>query len=282
MILNIAEQYIEVSGNLQYMKDDFYKFEENGPAEKNIDVLWEIREGMFNIPKHCKKMFESRYCIIYEGNGRYYTEYPDYNYSFATEVEINSGNAVIYILDSVKNESMSVNQNNFSFVLRDTFWERLRVAGMMAIHSSTIIYNGKAYMFSGLSGTGKTTHTNMWTEYYNVEILDGDMCICGIKNEKIYAYGSPWHGSSGKFLNKRVELGGIIFLHQAKENYIMEMNELNKIINIYYRNFIIPLCKKHVSELMNTASIISKRVMCLELYNKPEREAVEIIKKRIV
>ena len=30
------------------------------------------------------------------------------------------------------------------------------------VHSSTIIYKGKAYMFLGKSGTGKSTHSRMW------------------------------------------------------------------------------------------------------------------------
>lgn len=281
MILKIADQIIKITGNIDYLKEDFFEFEYNKDENDKIDVLWDIVEGGFEIPSEAIKIIQNEYYIIYKDNRKYYTKYPGYNYAFASEVEINTGNAVIYILESVKDEDIEVQKHNFSFVLRDTFWERLRKENMMAIHSSSIIYNDKAYLFSGLSGTGKTTHTNMWIDYYNVEILDGDMCICGAKDEKIYAYGSPWCGSSGKFLNKTVELGGIVFLHQANDNYIKEMSEINKVINIYYRNFIIPLCKEHVSNLMRMASNISKNSICVELYNKPEREAVEIIKKRI-
>ena len=281
MIFNIADQLIEITGNFDYIKDDFYKFLYNNGDNEQADVVWKIKEGGFLIPDNAKNIFKSQYYAIYKTDEKYYTRYPGYNYSFATEVEINSGNAIIYILEPAKKVDIAVSKSNFSFVLRDTFWERLRITNMLAIHSSTIIYKDKAYLFSAPSGTGKTTHTNMWVNYYNTEILDGDMCICSATEDKVYAYGSPWHGSSGKFLNKKVELGGIIFLHQAKENYIKEMDSLNKIINIYYRNFIIPLCEEHITRLMKTASKIGERVLCVELYNRPEREAVEIIKKRI-
>ncbi len=166
-------------------------------------------------------------------------------------------------------------------MLRDIFWARLRQINMVAIHSSTIIYNDKAYMFSGLSGTGKTTHTNMWCDSYNVDILDGDMCICSVEAGKVYAYGSPWCGSSGKYLNKKVELGGIIFLHQAKSNYIEEMEYTNRVINLYCRNFITPMKEKDLSSILEIAKTIAKECMCVELYNLPQIEAVQLIKNRI-
>ena len=39
--------------------------------------------------------------------------------------------------------------------------------GILLIHASTIRYRGKAVMFLGESGTGKSTHSRMWLE--NIE-----------------------------------------------------------------------------------------------------------------
>lgn len=280
MYLKIANQVIEVVGELQYVRDFFYDFR---ISDENIkeDIRWEIVLGELEVPTSARVLFKNGYYEIFEEENFYYTIYPGYSYCFATITNLTNGNAKIFVSDNTNGKALEDLQCNFSFVLRDIFWARLRQINMVAIHSSTIIYNDKAYMFSGLSGTGKTTHTNMWCDSYNVDILDGDMCICSVEAGKVYAYGSPWCGSSGKYLNKKVELGGIIFLHQAKSNYIEEMEYTNRVINLYCRNFITPMKEKNLSKIIEIAKIIAEECMCVELYNLPQIEAVQLIKNRI-
>ena len=50
----------------------------------------------------------------------------------------------------------------------------------LAIHSAAIIYDDKAYLFSAPSGTGKSTHANLWKDEYDCEILNGDVAIAQI------------------------------------------------------------------------------------------------------
>ena len=58
---------------------------------------------------------------------------------------------------------------NFApILLRFACWIAYGVAaaplGTVAIHTSTICYQGKAVLFLGESGTGKSTHTRLWRE----------------------------------------------------------------------------------------------------------------------
>ena len=45
------------------------------------------------------------------------------------------------------------------------YWDILRLGGMM-LHSAAVEYEGVAYLFSGPSTVGKSTHTRLWREVF--------------------------------------------------------------------------------------------------------------------
>ena len=102
-------------------------------------------------------------------------------------------------------------------ILRFSLWMAMSIAvsydkGIL-IHSSTLIYNKKAYLFLGESGTGKSTHTRLWREYiYGAGLLNDDSPLVRVIDGKIFAYGSPWSGKTPCFKNERYPLGGVVRL----------------------------------------------------------------------
>ena len=87
-------------------------------------------------------------------------------------------------------------------------------------HGAVIEYEGKAYLITARSGTGKTTHVRIWKEKFgeSVDILNGDKPILRVLNGKICACGNPWQGKEGYGKNAIRELCGIAFLERAPEN----------------------------------------------------------------
>ena len=68
---------------------------------------------------------------------------------------------------------------NFApILLRFACWIAYGVAaaplGTVAIHTSTICYQGKVVLFLGESGTGKSTHTRLWRENIEGAVLLND------------------------------------------------------------------------------------------------------------
>jgi len=92
----------------------------------------------------------------------------------------------------------------------------------MLIHSSAVVVDGKAYLFSAPCGTGKSTHTRLWLEKFpDAFILNDDKPALRLENGKFYAYGTPWSGKTAQNRNVRVELGGICVLRRGAENKIV-------------------------------------------------------------
>lgn len=91
----------------------------------------------------------------------------------------------------------------------------------IAIHSSCIVCDGKAYIFLGESGTGKSTHTRLWREHIEgARLLNDDSPIVSVEDGAVWVYGSPWSGKTPCYKQERYPLGGCVRLSQAKYNKI--------------------------------------------------------------
>ena len=92
------------------------------------------------------------------------------------------------------------------------------------LHSSAVVYEGKAYLFSADSGVGKSTHTSLWLQRFPGSfILNDDKPALRIINGTTYVYGTPWNGKGERNVNTCVPLGGICFIYRAQQNTIRPM-----------------------------------------------------------
>jgi hypothetical protein len=97
----------------------------------------------------------------------------------------------------------------------------------VAVHTSVIMNGGKAYMFLGESGTGKSTHTRLWRQHIEgSELLNDDSPILRIEDGEAVVYGSPWSGKTPCYKPLRLSLGGITRLSQAPHNKMRRLSTL--------------------------------------------------------
>lgn len=92
------------------------------------------------------------------------------------------------------------------------------------LHASAVILDGKAYLFSAPSGTGKSTHTEKWCRLFGAQLLNDDKPALRRQPEGWIAYGTPWSGKHDLSIPIGVPLGGIAFLNRGQENTISLMD----------------------------------------------------------
>lgn len=92
--------------------------------------------------------------------------------------------------------------------------------GTVLTHASSVIYKGRAYLFLGKSGTGKSTHSRMWlAALENVVLMNDDHPVLRVGEDGMTtAYGSPWSGKTPCYKNISAPLGGIIRISRAPYN----------------------------------------------------------------
>lgn len=102
-------------------------------------------------------------------------------------------------------------------------------------HSSVVSYEGKAYMFLGVSGTGKSTHSNLWLKYVDgTELVNDDNPVVRIlDNGEVWLYGSPWSGKTPCYRNVSHPLGALVNLKQAPENKIRRMKGVEAYASLF-------------------------------------------------
>ena len=88
------------------------------------------------------------------------------------------------------------------------------------IHSSAVVLDGKAYLFTASSGTGKSTHTEKWIRLFGAHYLNDDKPILRRVDGKWMAYGTPWSGKNDLSTNEGVPVGGIACLKRGEKNQI--------------------------------------------------------------
>ena len=107
----------------------------------------------------------------------------------------------------------------------------------MLVHSSALVLDGKAYLFSAESGVGKSTHTRLWLKKYGdrVHIMNDDKPVVRIYDDRILACGTPFDGGSGIALNETYPLGAIVFLERGEENAVRIPSNKEVIQLLYFQ-----------------------------------------------
>lgn len=111
------------------------------------------------------------------------------------------------------------------------FYKKLLQHGGLMLHSSAVVVDGKAYLFTADSGTGKSTHTGLWLKKFDdrAYILNDDKPAIRRESDGWYAYGTPWSGKHDISRNLRVSLAGIACVNRAAENNIEPFGGLEAI-----------------------------------------------------
>jgi len=99
--------------------------------------------------------------------------------------------------------------------------ELLGYDGLM-LHSSSVVVDGEAYLFSADPGTGKSTHTALWLKEFpgRAFILNDDKPALRLVNGVWLAYGTPWSGKNDVSKNVGAPVVGIAFLERGEKNSI--------------------------------------------------------------
>lgn len=148
-------------------------------------------------------------------------------------------------------------------------------------HGVVMEYQEKGILVMASAGTGKTTHTDMWEKQEKALIINGDRCLCRCIDGVWYAYGMPWAGSSGKILNRKVQIHIIVMLERNQDNYVERISAFQAEIYLLQRMFA-PVSKGNLQEkAFGYAHDITVKIPVLRLMCRPDYESVDVLKKAI-
>ena len=120
--------------------------------------------------------------------------------------------------------------------------ERMPYYATFMFHGSCIAVDGKAYLFSAPSGTGKSTHARLWREMLGdrAVMVNDDKPLIRVRDGKVTVFGTPYNGKHRLGSNIAVPLEAICVLERAEENSIQPMQAKEiypKLVQQMYRPF---------------------------------------------
>lgn len=149
-------------------------------------------------------------------------------------------------------------------------------------HGVVMEYEEKGILVMAAAGIGKSTHTNLWEKYENADILNGDRCLCRRIEDRWYAYGMPWAGSSDKVLNRRVPVNLIVMLERGKKNIVEKLSAFDSEISLLQRIFG-PVSNGRLQDnAYRYVQDISEKIPVVRLYCRPDYDSVKVLKKAIL
>lgn len=153
--------------------------------------------------------------------------------------------------------------------------------GLFALHSASVLYRDKAWLFSGASGTGKSTHAALWQELFDAPLLNGDLNLIGMEHNVPVLYGIPWCGTSKTYTAKKYPLGGITLLKQHTTDSASDLTSSEKELFVAQR-LISPTWTEELLDLnLNFVHRLLKHIDVYRLLCTKESSAAHLMKQLI-
>ena len=148
---------------------------------------------------------------------------------------------------------------------------------VLTFHGALVEEGGRGFLLCADSGVGKTTHARLWRDHKNALILNGDRAACFQQDGKWFAFGTPWCGTSGEYLNRSVPLQAVVILERGKENRVFAENAMSLFAHTVY-----PAWNQTATETM--LSLLDRFltvIPVLKLECTPDASAVEVLHKAL-
>lgn len=227
----------------------FYK----GKAERRKSLMprYKIADIVFDAT--CIHQYPVRLCKNYEYFGN---EEPCFSITM-TQNDIDKEKAQAPEFPDAYLESLALFRKLCDYVLDN--------ADGIIFHSSAIMVDNEAYLFTAPSGTGKSTHTRLWRELLGDKaiMINDDKPIIRYVDGDFYVYGTPWNGKHHLDTNQRAKIRAICKIYQDKDNSIKEISKKEMLLTILNQT----LRPDQIDKMDKLLNIIDKMLKSVKLYS---------------
>lgn len=155
---------------------------------------------------------------------------------------------------------------------------------VLEMHASVIKCCGKAYLFLGHSGAGKSTHSRQWLSAfpYDCSLLNDDNPIVKVeKDGTVMVYGSPWSGKTPCYKNDSCPAGAFVRIIQAPENKIEKCSIVETYAALYSSSSGFKSDEAMADGLHSAMEKICLAIPSYELKCLPDEDAAKVCRQKV-
>ncbi len=171
-----------------------------------------------------------------------------------------------------------------AFFLRAAYGMAAANHRTIKLHASVIEKDGKALIFMGKSGAGKSTHSRNWLKFVSdCQLLNDDEPIVRVLTDgSVWVYGAPWSGSTPCYRNTQAEVAAFVRLYQSAENKLTPLKGVHAFASLFQSVAIMRSDKENRDLAMTIVNDMLEQTPIYRLDNRPDREAVSLTESLMV
>jgi hypothetical protein len=287
--LNIAGYNIgfEASANGPELKPSA-KFLKNISQDKGSDILIRVHSEPFDLPKGAERVFRAPYVeeingIQFNNETNFWSVWKYYSGLYIWTIfplSSTEKNAVLkFSLTSMEWDLWiygAEETDPFEYPLDGLILYYLTVInGDIMIHASGINDAGHGYLFSGVSGKGKSTMAKLW-DGAGARVIHDDRLILKNTGGEYKMFNTPVYNNDEpreSILNK------IYIIDHGGENMLVQLKGANAVTQIMAN------CIQHnwgadiIARLLGSISIMCGSIPTSKLFFKPDRNVIDLIRE---
>jgi hypothetical protein len=156
------------------------------------------------------------------------------------------------------------------------FQHRLAREGAVEVHGCGVVWQGRALLFCGRSGAGKSTTARLWKRHARgARLLSDDRVVLRPGARGVRAHGTPWHGDGGFASPASAPLGAVFFLRHGRKTRLVPLGTAEAAARLFARSFPPPWDTEGLEGALDACADAAAAAPAFDFFFRPDRTAVE-------
>jgi hypothetical protein len=140
---------------------------------------------------------------------------------------------------------------------------------------------GRAYVFVGQSGAGKSTFARLWAGRADVTLLSDERVVLRTDRDRIAVYGTPWQGDAHFASPLCGELAALFFLNQAATHAVAPASGGRAAARLFACSFLPFHDAAAVDRTMTAVEQVTRTTPCHDLWFAPDPSIVDLVRAHV-
>ncbi len=184
----------------------------------------------------------------------------------------------IYILESIIRETIFLPSDVHAFLM--VGYLNWHDTGLF-LHGAMVEYLNKGIVFSGISGSGKSTISALFSQTTKSPIITDDRILVRFENG-IQGFSTPYDWKIERCQNKNMPLKCILYVKHGRSNAIRTLSYDEKIKYLLTTNLIPFYVPNGISKTLNAFNNIINNIPIYEYSFIPEKSAIKHLLENIL
>ena len=151
-------------------------------------------------------------------------------------------------------------------------------------HSTSFVWQGRAFLLTAPSGTGKTTQYFNWQRLFPGEItmISGDMPVLERREDgSLWAHPTSWNGKENIGNRICAPVAGIVLLEQGNENRIRPLPARDAVMPFFEQFIVRPETEAEILALARLMDQMLRKVPCFKFVNLGDDASTVLLRETL-